>query len=654
MFKLLRYFSLTSAAAFLAVSTILVVLYRQASIDEIEAAAESQNAVLGAGLINALWPAYAVYFDSVGDLSGDQLRARPETTEFEDRILVLTDGLPVLRVKVYNLAGRTLFSTELSQIGEDYSQNESFIVASRDGKTATEVGRESSFSGLNAEVFDHDIVETYVPVRGADGRMVAIFEVYSDITPLIESIDAKATRVFAGLLAGFAALYALLYTIVGSADRILKRQYAALARSEVELRAAHDDLEIRVRERTADLAAANELLAAENSERRAAESALHIAKNDAERAHQIKSKFVTAVSHDLRQPLQTLALRTALLARRIADTELRGIIAGMQGTLLSIGGMLRTLLDLARMEAPDYKPEILDFPLDLLLARVVNDFAPQAQAKGMELRAVATSAVVRSSPALLESIVRNFVANAIAHSEAGRVLLGCRRRGERLRIEVWDTGPGIPGDKIDSVFQEYVQLETDAPRRATGMGLGLAIVDRAARLLGHKIDVASRVGKGSMFAVEAPHAAAGPPPGAPAESLDSALAGTRVVLIDDEPYPRLALEHLLEDWGLAVLAGPTAENVLDRLAGGLPRPDLIIADLNLGGGGTGIEAIEQLRRRLGDDIPALLITGETAPERLREARECGVPLLHKPADPAALHAAIDKALAAAKRPLVGV
>jgi CheY-like chemotaxis protein len=302
--------------------------------------------------------------------------------------------------------------------------------------------------------------------------------------------------------------------------------------------------------------------------------------------------------------------------------------------------MLRTLLDLARIESPDYKPEILDFPLGPLLARVVNDFGPQAKAKGIELRAVPTIAFVRSSPALLESIVRNFIANAIVHSDSGRVLLGCRRRGEQVRIEVWDTGPGIPANKIGAIFKEYVQLESGAPRRAGGMGLGLSIVDRAARLLGHRIDVASRVGKGSMFAVEVARAAGR------IEIADQDLAGIRAAVIDDEADPRLALERLLEDWGAAVLAGETVEYVLDRLAGGMPRPDIIIADLNLGGGVTGMDAIRRLRETCGGGVPALLITGETRPERLAKARESGFQLLHKPADADELRAAIAAALAA--------
>jgi two-component system, sensor histidine kinase len=651
MFRLLRYFSLTSAAAFLAVSTILVFIYRQASVHEIEVAAESQNVALGTGLINALWPDYADYFHSVGDLNGDQLRARRETAQFLERVQALTAGLPVTRVKVYNLNGLTLFSTDQKQIGEDYSKESGFIIASQDGRPATEVEHESGPSGLSGTEFDHATVETYVPIRAGD-RIVGVFEVYSDISPLIASIDDKAKRVFAGLVAGFAALYLLLYTIVGNADRILKRQYAALTESEIALRAARDELEVRVAARTADLAAANERLAAENSERRAAEIALRIAKTHAEQANQVKSKFVAAVSHDLRQPLQTLTLSTALLARRVANAELTAIIKTMQGTLRGIGGMLRALLDLARIESPDFEPEILEFPLGPLLARVVNDLAPQAQAKGLVFHAAPTGAIVRSSPALLESIVRNFVANAITHSDSGRVLLGCRRRGGQARIEVWDTGPGIPAGKIDTIFKEYVQLGSEAPRRAAGMGLGLAIVDRSARLLGHRIDVASRIGKGSMFAVEVPRVAGAAPSADQPDIADSALEGARAVVIDDEPYPRLALEHLLEDWGIAVLAGPSVDFVLDRLAGGLPRPDIIIADLHLGGGDSGVDAIARLRRQCGDSIPAMLITGDTAPERLRKAHDSGFKLLHKPVDPAELRAAMAAALGAGARPNV--
>jgi signal transduction histidine kinase/CheY-like chemotaxis protein len=650
MFKLLRYFSLTSAAAFLTVSAILVVLYRQTAIEDLRAAAQSQNVALGMGLINAVWPTYAGYLGSVEGLDGDRLRARPETAALSQRITALTAGLPVVRVKIYDLAGTTLFSTERQQIGEPYGVNkEGFVSAVRKRVPATEIGTRPWSSELTGEVRDQVIVETYIPVHTDEGATASVFEIYSDVTPLIELVDATATRVFAGLIAGFAALYGLLYSIVRHADRIVKRQYSALLRSEEVVRSARDELEIRVGERTADLAAANERLVAENNERRTAENALLLAKSEAERANQVKSKFLAAASHDLRQPLQTLMLSTALLARRVSDTELRGVVKVMQETQHGINGMLRALLDLARLEAPDIRPEIVEFPVDALVARIVNDFDPQAREKGMTLRTVPSTAVVASNPALLESIVRNFVANAIVHADRGAVLVGCRRRGDRVRIEVWDSGPGIPGDKLESIFEEFVQLDAGSPRLSRGMGLGLAIVDRTARILGHRIEVASRVGKGSMFAVDVPRGASRASDAREPTPDAAELTTACVVAIDDEPDVLASLERLLEDRGFAVLAETSVEGALARLAGSPVRPDLVIADLHLAGDVSGIDAVARVRRYLGYEIPALLITGDTSPERLRKMHGSGLQLLHKPVAAEELVAAARRALAATRR-----
>jgi len=237
--------------------------------------------------------------------------------------------------------------------------------------------------------------------------------------------------------------------------------------------------------------------------RKQAAVALEEAKQAAEAANLAKSRFLAAASHDLRQPLQTLALLQGLLSRAVVGDKASGLVQLLDETLGAISGMLDTLLDINQIEAGVVRAEFADVPVGSFLARLRDEFTYHAQAKGLALRVMPCSAMIRTDPRLLEQMLRNLVSNALKYTRTGRVLLGCRRHGCALRIEVWDTGIGIPAAELDAVFEEYHQLGNEARERSRGLGLGLSIVQRLGRLLDHPVRVRSQPGKGSVFTVEA-------------------------------------------------------------------------------------------------------------------------------------------------------
>lgn len=370
------------------------------------------------------------------------------------------------------------------------------------------------------------------------------------------------------------------------------------------------------------------------TERTLAEDALRRAHAEAERADRAKSAFLAAASHDLRQPVQAIATFLAVLKLTGEDAERQEVIASIEECLHATGELLDSLLDVSRLDAGVLKPDPRAVAVGDLLQRIKTAYASRARDKGLDLRFMTSSAVAHTDPALMSEVIGNFVSNAIRYTERGRILVGCRRRGSKLRIEVWDSGIGIPAEKQAAIFEEFYQIGNPERDRKRGLGLGLAIVDRIARLLESPVEVRSWPGKGSLFAIEVPFAE-GPPSDGPRPATappTRALAGLFIVAIDDEPMQLRALEALFEHWGCKVVAAASHEAALDRLAGADGHPDLIVADYRLREGVTGAEAIRRVVSALGVDIPGVLLTGDTEPARLAEAKASGYSLLHKPVD----------------------
>ncbi len=364
-------------------------------------------------------------------------------------------------------------------------------------------------------------------------------------------------------------------------------------------------------------------------------------KEIAEAANLAKSTFLAAASHDLRQPVHALGLFVGALRAISMPPEGRRIVEQIEASANAMDGLFAALLDISRLDAGtvDVKPH--SFALYPFLDRICRDHAGEAHSKAISIALQRTSAMALTDPVLLERIVRNLVSNAVRYTDAGRILVGCRRRGERVAIQVWDTGRGIPADQIGRIFEEYYQLSNPERDRAKGLGLGLAIVRRLADLLDCQIKVRSEVGSGSSFEIAVPVSDRGQPEfDAVVVPERGALTRGMVVVVDDELPIREGMVTLLGGWGHEVVAAASGDEAMKQLATNPRRPDLIICDYPLGNGENGIAVIERLQGEYNDTIPALLITGDTAPDRLAEAHASGLLLLHKPVSNSKLRAAI--------------
>jgi two-component system, sensor histidine kinase len=357
---------------------------------------------------------------------------------------------------------------------------------------------------------------------------------------------------------------------------------------------------------------------------------LRIQKEAAEQANIAKSKFIATASHDLRQPVHALGLLAGALQGHSMNEEMRRLVEQIGGSVTAMDGLFNSLLDISRLDAGVVETQIEDFPIEPLLERVCRDYLAEAEAKGLRLIWSRCSAIVRTDPFLLERILRNLVSNAVRYTDRGRIVVGCRR-GDRLRVEVWDTGRGIPLDQQREVFREFFQLGNLERDRAKGLGLGLAIVDRLAKLLDCPLILRSAPGKGSVFKISVP-LAQGQRLGAPIPQAAPMFAMPRglILVIDDDPVIQSAMQSLLSSWGHDVIVAGSGAEMLDRIATRSRRPDLIICDYRLRDGENGIAVIKRLRSNYSERVPAALITGDTAPDRLQEAQESGLILLHKP------------------------
>ncbi|TCL75556.1 PAS domain-containing hybrid sensor histidine kinase/response regulator [Rhizobium sp. BK251] len=398
--------------------------------------------------------------------------------------------------------------------------------------------------------------------------------------------------------------------------------------ADLALKQANETLEQRVAERTAELTRVNHALA----EARAA----------ADEANIGKTRFFAAAGHDILQPLNAARLYSSALVERIGHSENSTMVRNIDSALESVETILGAVLDISRLDTGAMKPRVSSIALSGLLERIETDFAPIARAKDLKLVVMPTSLRLRSDPNLLRRLVQNLVSNAIKYTITGKVLVGARRRGNRVVIQVMDSGIGIPSSKFRTVFKEFARLDEGA-KTASGLGLGLSIVDRIARVLNHPVELRSTPGKGSDFRISVPidltqPLQAEPATGSVGDRSEKALGGLRVLCIDNEPKILEGMKLLIAGWGCEA-------ETLDSLASAVAFeargafPDLIIADYHLGDG-TGIEAILSLRERFGGDIPALLITADRTPEVRAEAESHGIALQHKPVRPAALRAFI--------------
>jgi signal transduction histidine kinase len=361
-------------------------------------------------------------------------------------------------------------------------------------------------------------------------------------------------------------------------------------------------------------------------------------------ANQAKSRFLAAASHDLRQPVHSLALFIEALAPEVGSARGKALLDHIHVTLTAHNTLLNSLLDISRLDAGVIEPHLGLFPLQELLDGLDHELRPKAEEKGLQLHLRPCRHAVVSDPTLLSNILRNLIGNAISYTEQGWVLIACRRRGDQVLLQVWDSGPGIPEGEQEAIFEEFCQLANPGRDRSKGLGLGLAICRRLALLLGHELSLHSQCGRGSVFSLSLPKAApsAVEAPQAVAAMASWELTGRTIMVIDDELLVRQGMASLLGRWGCRVLlAGEVEEAVAQAVCG---RIDAIVSDYRLQGEGSGVDAIAALERACGHPIPAMLVTGDTDPARLLDARASGLLLLHKPVAPAQLRAALGELL----------
>ena len=347
-------------------------------------------------------------------------------------------------------------------------------------------------------------------------------------------------------------------------------------------------------------------------------------------ADQAKTSFLSAASHDLRQPLQTLRFLHAALEPHLTDGEGRNLVGGMARSLDTMSSILSSLLDVNRLETGNLRPSASDFAIGEVFDSLAADFADSVAEKGLRWRMVHSRLVVRSDKRMLETMLRNLLSNAVRYTDRGAVLLGCRRAGDNIRIEVWDSGIGISEDQLPQIFQEYYQGADSAARG--GFGLGLAIVRRIGGVLGHRIDARSTPGKGAVFSIEVPRGDASNDTAekAPTPIYEKINFPGVVLVVEDEASVRASLTRLLNMKGIDAILVATADDALTKINRQEIRPDLLICDYNLRGSANGVDTVNALRAALGWNIPAIVMTGDIRSEVVEAVAAQGISVLIKP------------------------
>ncbi|RAH38808.1 NahK/ErcS family hybrid sensor histidine kinase/response regulator [Halomonas sp. SL1] len=552
-----------------------------------------------------------------------QKRTEEALIRSENNIRIYTDNVPAL-IAYFDKDCRYLFTNRA------YEQ-------------AFSIDRNAVIGRPLHEVLPSDMHRERAPwiERALDGERVS-FEVSLTLAEGIRYMLVTYTPHFgdSGAILGFFALY----------QDITERR-----RAEIALQETNETLEERVRERTQALSEANAALRQENRVRAEAEQALRQAKQVAEDANASKTRFLAAASHDLLQPLNAARLFTSALSQDMQADEMRRTIGHIDNSLQAAEELLGTLLDISKLDAGALTPRRSHFALADVFRPLRAEFEVMAEDRGLDLVVVPTRQWVDSDAQMLRRIVQNFLSNAIRYTQEGRVMLGCRRQGERLSIEVWDSGPGIPEAKQAEIFQEFRRLDQTSRHKESekGLGLGLSIADRMARVLDHPIRVRSWEGVGTVFSVSVPTVAAREEERreeARPKRAGNKLAGKRILCIDNESLILEGMKAMLSGWGCEVFTATSiggAKSVLRHLDA---DPDAILADYHLDNEVTGLMAMEALGERLEGAVPGIVITADRTEEVAEEIKRAGYQLLLKPVRPAALRALLTRTLQASRAP----
>ncbi|MGC5703121.1 response regulator [Pseudomonas sp. NFXW11] len=415
--------------------------------------------------------------------------------------------------------------------------------------------------------------------------------------------------------------------------------------AQQRLEQLNDQLEQRVAARTDELLEANRNLQQQIARRERIERDLREARDAAEAANRSKDKYLAAASHDLLQPLNAARLLISTLRERRLPAPEQLLVERTHQALEGAEDLLTDLLDISKLDQAAVKPDLAVYRLDEMLAPLVSEFQSVAEAAGLGLRVRFGDFALFTDLRLMTRILRNFLSNACRYTERGSILLAARRRGDQLRLEVWDSGRGIAADRLQSIFLEFNQLDVGRAADRKGVGLGLAIVERIAKILGYRVQVASRPGHGSRFSIEVPLAARVPLPlsqQAPQPSTGNPLPGRRLLVLDNELSILQSMAALLGQWGCEVLTATDQAAALEVLQG--RAPELILADFHLDHGVTGCQVVKQLREHFQLPVPAVIITADRSDQCRRALQQLGAPLLNKPLKPGKLRAVLSQLL----------
>lgn len=482
---------------------------------------------------------------------------------------------------------------------EHFLRLQPYIIRALNGESLTFDVAESSVLGKT-----RFMQRSYVPNRQSNGDITGIFVLVRDITERRQTAEA--------------------------------------------LHQAYQSLEGRVRERTAELTQLNTQLVSEIDVRKQAEVHLLDAKREAEEANLSKTKFLAAVSHDLLQPLNAARLFTGSLAEHPEAANCLTLVRNISNSLDDVENLLGTLVDISKLDAGVIKADVSAFAIKQLLDNLAVEHQQLAKSVGLTLDFVPSSVLIKSDIHLLARILRNFLSNAIRYTESGRVLLGCRRHAGYVSIEVWDTGIGVPDDKKEEIFQEFKRGDGQHLKQDRGLGLGLAIVDKITRILGHRVRVSSQPGKGSVFAVEVPLAHANelqrqPEVDVPSYGLDR-LNGARVWVLDNDMAICMAMRTLLEGWGCLVSTGLSEDDLVEQVGSFQAAADLLVVDYHLDNEVNGVDVVVNINQQRKKPIPTLMITANYSNELKQQMRALGHTLMHKPVKPMRLKTAMNHLL----------
>jgi signal transduction histidine kinase len=481
MFKLLRYFSITSFVAFGVVVVLLGLFYRQLALDDLRLLQERQHVALAQAFANSVWPEFEAFVATTPGLDGDALRARPETARLREAVLMQMQGTSVVKVKIYSLAGLTVFSSDAAQIGADQSKNAGFLVA-RSGGVASELTHRDTFNAFDGLIENRDVFSSYIPLRRAGGsdEVEGVFEIYTDVTPLLQQLTQTQLRVIVGVTLVLAVLYAALFLTVRHADRVIRRQAIEREQTEEQLRQA---------------------------------------KEAAEAASRSKSVFLTNMSHELRTPLTSiigygdLLLKDFELSSRV---EFIPDLLKIQAASRHLLALINDLLDYSQIEAGKVPMHLETFVVQQVVDEVITTIQPLLlkNANVLEVRYSGDLGAMHADSTKVRQVLLNLLSNATKFTDHGEITLTVEREstGEAdwLRFGISDTGIGIPHDKIQQLFREFTQGDESPTRKYGGAGLGLTISRHYCELMGGRITVASEPGVGSTFVVYLPAGVANP------------------------------------------------------------------------------------------------------------------------------------------------